>query len=325
MKKLMGHDWRIAIQFVLTVVIQLFMAYMVKDSSWIELIILTYVVSGTLNHSLSVGLHEVSHNLAFGAHRPLANKLLGYFANLPMGVPAFITFKKYHRDHHKYLGVYNYDPDLPTRIEARLFSSTFGKILYVGLLPLLYTIRPVLVMPKKIEKNEIINGLIQIGFDLVILFTLGFNSLFYFLIGTLLGLGFHPISGHFIAEHYVFIKGYETYSYYGPLNLITFNVGYHNEHHDFPNIPCYRLPEVSLIIYNWIFIINIYIFELKVRKIAPEFYDNLPCHHSWIKVLYDFITCTELGPYSRVHREYKYTSEYAILNRNETFKQEKYV
>ena len=147
-------------------------------------------------------------------------------------------------------------------------------------------------------------------------------SLFYFLIGTLLGLGFHPISGHFIAEHYVFIKGYETYSYYGPLNLITFNVGYHNEHHDFPNIPCYRLPEVSLIIYNWIFIINIYIFELKVRKIAPEFYDNLPCHHSWIKVLYDFITCTELGPYSRVHRKYKYTSEYAILNRNETFKQE---
>lgn len=55
---------------------------------------------------------------------------------------------------------------------------------------------------------------------------------------------------------------------------------------------------------------------LKVRKVAPEFYDNLPCHNSWIKVLYDFVTCPELGPYSRVHRDYKYTSEYALLNRH---------
>lgn len=53
-----------------------------------------------------------------------------------------------------------------------------------------------------------------------------------------------------------------------------------------------------------------------MRKIAPEFYDNLPYHNSWIKVLYDFVTCPELGPYSRVHRDYKYTSEYALLNRH---------
>lgn len=128
MKRLMGHDWRIAIQFSATVIVQIFMAYLVRNFEWTELIVLTYVVSGTLNHSLSVGLHEISHNLAFGSHRPLANRLLGYMANLPMGVPAFITFKKYHRDHHKYLGVDHYDPDLPTRIEARLFSSSIGNL-----------------------------------------------------------------------------------------------------------------------------------------------------------------------------------------------------
>jgi sphingolipid delta-4 desaturase len=298
MKKLMGHDWRIAIQFTATVLIQFFMAYMVRNSSWSELLILTYVVSGTLNHSLSVGLHEISHNLAFGSHRPLANRILGYFANLPMGVPAFITFKKYHRDHHKYLGVANYDPDLPTRIEARLFSSAIGKIIYVTLLPFTYAVRPLLVMPKTIDRQEVINGCLVIGSDLLVFYFLGFNSLFYLIIGTLVGLGLHPISGHFIAEHYVFIKGHETYSYYGPLNLITFNVGYHNEHHDFPNIPCYRLPEV--------------------RKIAPEFYDNLPCHNSWIRVLYDFITSPEMGPYSRILRDYKYTSEYALLHKQKS-------
>jgi len=294
MKKLMGHDWRTSIQFALTVFTQIFMAYMVRNSSWTELLILTYVVSGTLNHSLSVGLHEISHNLVFGQNRPFVNRLLGFFANLPMGVPAFVTFKKYHRDHHKYLGVEGWDPDLPTRIEARLFSSIPGKIIYVGLLPFLYSLRPILVMPKNLDKNEVANSVCQIIFDAIILYFFGFNSLFYLLVGTMLGLGFHPISGHFIAEHYVFIKGYETYSYYGPLNLITFNVGYHNEHHDFPNIPCYRLPEV--------------------RKIAPEFYDNLPCHNSWIRVLYDFVMCPELGPYSRIKRDYSVTSEYALLH-----------
>ena len=39
----------------------------------------------------------------------------------------------------------------------------------------------------------------------------------------------------FHLEHYIFVEGYETYSYYGPFNYITYNVGYHNERKNFVN------------------------------------------------------------------------------------------
>jgi len=40
----------------------------------------------------------------------------------------------------------------------------------------------------------------------------------------------------------------------------------------------------------------------QVRKIAPEYYDNLPYHTSWVKVIWDFIFDPAIGPYARVKR-----------------------
>lgn len=85
-----------------------------------------------------------------------------------------------------------------------------------------------------------INGLVQIAFDLGILYTLGWRPLAYLLLGTVLGLGCHPLSGHFISEHYLFQTAdhQATHSYYGPLNFIMFNLGYHVEHHGTPLVYC---------------------------------------------------------------------------------------
>lgn len=44
--------------------------------------------------------------------------------------------------------------------------------------------------------------------------------------------------------------------------------------------------------------------SFQVKKIAPEYYDTLPQHESWVKVIYDFITDPDIGPYARIKRKH---------------------
>ncbi|XP_050500417.1 sphingolipid delta(4)-desaturase DES1 [Diabrotica virgifera virgifera] len=284
-KKLFGYDPNFKWVVTSMVLTQFVLLYLLKDRSWPVLILVAYCLGGVINHSLMLAIHEISHNLAFGHARPLHNKLFGFFANLPIGLPITISFKKYHLEHHRYQGDEQKDTDIPTYIEAKLFCTTFGKFIWVILQPFFYSFRPLVVYPKPPTLLEFVNLVIQLAFDALVVYFFGGRMLGYLLIGSVMAMGLHPVAGHFISEHYMFKKGYETYSYYGPLNWITFNVGYHNEHHDFPAVPGSRLPEV--------------------KRIAPEFYDNLPQHHSWSAVLYDFVMDPDVGPYARIRRKAK--------------------
>lgn len=141
-----------------------------------------------------------------------------------------------------------------------------------------------------------LNIAVQAAFDYALIRATSPNAVLYLLLSSFLAGSLHPLAGHFIAEHYVYetvpadarnpdnrIPVPETFSYYGPLNWLTYNVGLHNEHHDFPAVPWTRLPAV--------------------RRIAADFYDNLPRHESWVMAIWRFIFDENVGIKCRVKRE----------------------
>ncbi|KAE8586691.1 hypothetical protein XENTR_v10021731 [Xenopus tropicalis] len=282
-KTLMGPDHQLKWIVLGMVFAQLVACHLVRELPWKWVLFWAYAFGGCVNHSLTLAIHDISHNVAFGNRQAKWNRWFAVLANLPIGMPYSASFKKYHIDHHRYLGGDTLDVDIPTDFEGWFFCTPFRKFLWLVLQPLFYTLRPLYVNPKPISRMEVCNAAVQFSADFALYYTWGLKPIVYLLSGSVFCLGFHPISGHFIAEHYMFSRGYETYSYYGPLNFLTFNVGYHTEHHDFPSIPGSKLPMVT--------------------QMASEFYDRLPQHQSWTHVLWDFIFEEELGPYSRIKRK----------------------
>lgn len=280
-KTLFGPDPALKWKCSFAVLVQVVMCTLVGRLSWWQWLLCTYMLSGTINHAMTLAMHEISHNLAF--RRVIYNRFFGMVANLPLGIPASASFTRYHMEHHKYQGEDLVDTDVPTDWEGRVFTTTPRKTLWMLMQPAFYAFRPLVVAPKVPHKWEIINLLVQVSFDAAIYYFCGFKALAYLLVGTLLGMGIHPLAGHFVAEHYSFVVGQETYSYYGPLNWVSFNVGYHNEHHDFPYIAGSRLPAL--------------------RQMAPEFYNEMPRHSSWTKVIWTYIFDSTIGPFTRVKRQ----------------------
>lgn len=280
-KDLYGYDWKTKYVVTCWVVLQCTIAFLLRDASWTTLLVVAYGFGGFATHALVLAMHEISHNLAFP--KPWQNRMLGIFANVATVFPHFSMFQRYHMEHHQYQGVHGIDVDVPSKWEGDFFTNSFLKFVWVFIQPLFYIVRPLFIKPKTPGFWDTMNWVIVILCDIIVFYTLGGKTLAYMFLSIFLGSGFHPVAGHFIAEHYVFIKGQETYSYYGPLNLICFNVGYHNEHHDFPRIPGCRLPQL--------------------KAMVPEYYDNLPCYNSWTKVIFDYIFDPTVGPFSRVMRK----------------------
>ncbi|KAI9710211.1 MAG: hypothetical protein M1812_007483 [Candelaria pacifica] len=293
--KLCGPEPLTKYLVVTVVLFQIASAYLLRNTaigSW-SFFLTAYILGATANQNLFLAIHEISHNLAFKS--PLLNRTFAVFANLPIGLPYSAAFRPYHLTHHKSLGVDGLDTDLPTAFEAIFLDSVLGKAFFCTFQILFYALRPMMVYQLPFTKLHLFNVIAQITFDYLLLHYVGTNALVYLVLSSFLAGSLHPCAGHFIAEHYVFEKQPldarnvtylapvpETFSYYGPLNVLTYNVGYHNEHHDFPAIPWTRLPAV--------------------HDIAQEFYTELPYHKSWVWVMWQFVWDKEVGLWCRVKR-----------------------
>jgi sphingolipid delta-4 desaturase len=290
---LYGYDFRTTLLTITLVVINLSMAaYM--GTHWNQVpawafALVMYCIGAPINHAMSMVIHDACHDLC--APTQVANKWVGIIANLPLGVPSAMSFRRYHLEHHSHMGVVGTDLDLPPDFErAMVQHSTWRKIGWIFVYAASYGLRPLGWARTKLASEwEGCNMIVQMSLNAAMVYFFGWHAMLYMLVSTLFSFGLHPVAAHFLSEH--FTLGHsthelgqkqETFSYYGRLNPIILNVGYHNEHHDFSRVPWTRLPQV--------------------KAMAPEFYEPLFAHKSYWYTLKTFFFDQTKGPHSRIAR-----------------------
>jgi len=265
------------------VALQFAAAWFVARQSWWVVVLVAYTVGAVADHALFVVIHETAHKLVF--KRRVPNILTALFANLPQSFPGAMSFSKYHLKHHAFQGVYELDGDLPFRWEARLVgSSPVGKALWLLFYPIFQAIRPWRVKEVPLwDRWTVINVIVVLAADAAVWIWLGPQALVYLALSLFFSIGLHPLGARWIQRHSLTHEDeQETSSYYGPLNRLAFNVGYHNEHHDFPSVPWNHLP--------------------KIHDAAPEVYGKLASHPSWTRLLFRFLFDRDITLFSRVVR-----------------------
>lgn len=282
-KDLMGKNTN-TIYFILAIVAgQMLIAWGLSGIAWYWVLLVAWVVGAFANHALFVLIHECTHNMVFTGR--VANIWAGILCDLPNGFPSSAGFRKYHLKHHAFQGHYEIDADIPSRWEARMIGKSFiGKSIWLLLFPLFQAFRPPRLKEIQFSNKWIWINLISVVIvDAAVIYFWGPSSFIYLVASFFFSVGLHPLGGRWIQEHYLVRPPQETYSYYGPLNTLAFNVGFHNEHHDFSYVPWNNLP--------------------KIRAIAPEFYNTIYYHESWSKLVWQFLSDGDLTLFSRTLRD----------------------
>ncbi|HXG73068.1 MAG TPA: fatty acid desaturase [Gemmatimonadaceae bacterium] len=212
-------------------------------------------VQGFTIFNFTVLLHEVVHHTIFDKRRPGAERFLGFLYAVPSGISAS-QFTRWHLDHHSELGSEEDDPKrhhLSPKVNARWY-----KLLYCtpALFPIYFRAarRESSTYPADLQR--------RIGFErqLSLAAHLAALGLFWYFFGFYAALRASIIPVFFIfpiaftlnrlGQHYdidpsdpakwgTLMRGHWFW------NFAFLNSNHHLEHHYFPGVPLYRLPQVQ--------------------------------------------------------------------------------
>ncbi len=281
-RALIGKNPLTFVAIVGVVTAQIVLGILLAQQSWWWVLAAAYCIGAFACHALFVLIHECAHKLLF--KNPVANRLAGIIANMPLIFPSSVSFERYHIKHHSFQGVHELDGDLPNHWEAKLINNNcIAKAFWLLFYPFFQLFR--LSRLKEIKPFDgwiALNWIVQILFIGAMSYFFGTKTIVFLVLSFFFSVGLHPLGARWIQEHYLTHGQQETYSYYGVLNSVAFNVGFHNEHHDFPSVPWNKLPHI--------------------RTTAASHYNNLFFHTSWTKLLFRFLFDREISLFSRILR-----------------------
>jgi len=212
-------------------------------------------VQGFTIFNFTVLLHEVVHHTIFDKRRPAAERFLGFLYAVPSGISAS-QFTRWHLDHHAELGSEEDDPKrhhLSPKVNKRWY-----KLLYrtPALFPIYFRAarRESSTYPADLQR--------RIGFErqLSLVAHLTALALLWYFFGFYTALRASIIPVFFIfpiaftlnrlGQHYdidptdpakwgTLMRGHWFWDF------AFLNSNYHLEHHYFPGVPLYRLPQVQ--------------------------------------------------------------------------------
>ncbi|MBL7789755.1 MAG: fatty acid desaturase [Chitinophagales bacterium] len=302
-KSLFGAEPKTMIIILQIVISQTIMAIFLGMAGleyWWLSAIAAYCFGAFFNHASFVIIHETSHNAVF--NKKILNRFAACIVDLINVFPSAEGFRVYHIRHHAHQGDYEFDADLPYKHEAKTIGNNpIFKMIWLLFFPVVQGLRPFRLKNIKMWNPWVVlNVITTFGFAWLLGYVFGWNGILYLFLSFAFSIGLHPLGARWIQEHYT-PEGnpQESFNYEGPLNLVSLNVGLHNEHHDFPSIPWNKLPEL--------------------RKIAPDYYLKLDHHTSWVKLFFNFIFNPKYDLFSRIvrNKEGRYGVDKDFMERNE--------
>lgn len=296
-KELYGNNPWTALILACVLPLHIYLSVFFSQFHWSIWLLGCYIIGSWGAFVLQVIGHEGTHRLVF--KNGSLNRLVAIFAFLPVFWGPFGTFWMFeHMWHHNIVidKAFRYGPQSSGPVKKALLTAFFIVIVNVffGLSAIKLGILILKNLPSKLQGKtdnwvpkdckvppydrfpQALNGWTAFNilccflYNLFIISYFGvFPFLYQFLASSFMN-GLHPLGMRQVQEHYYLVKGQPTNSVYTSWHTIFLNIGHHNEHHDFPNIPWNRLPQLT--------------------ELAPEYYKNLKHYTSYIQIMVEFFT-----------------------------------